>query len=90
VVGNKVSVVFRKRFLPWFPIFGSITFAVLLYVVLSDKHHIYHWLDTAAVAKDPVLSGKSGFLNAKFFIIVDDLDYWFLEFPWLENALVKQ
>lgn len=51
------------------PIFGAITFAVLLYVVLSDKHHIYHWLDTAAVAKDPILTGKSGFLNAKFFIV---------------------
>lgn len=51
------------------PIFGAITFAVLLYVVLSDKQHIYHWLDTAAVAKDPILTGKSGFLNAKFFII---------------------
>lgn len=51
------------------PIFGSITFVVLIYVVLSDKHFIYHWLDTEAVAKDPILSGKAGFLNAKFFII---------------------
>lgn len=51
------------------PIFGAITFAVLMYVVLTDKHHIYHWLDTAAVAKDPILTGKSGFLNAKFFIV---------------------
>jgi hypothetical protein len=51
------------------PIFGSITFVVLLYVVLGNKHHIYHWLDTDAVAKDPILSGKSGFLNPVFFII---------------------
>jgi len=51
------------------PIFGSITFVVLIYVVVSEKHFIYHWLDSAAVAKDSILSGKSGFLNPKFFII---------------------
>lgn len=51
------------------PIFGSITFVVLMYVIFGHKHNIYHWLDTDAVAKDPVLSGKSGFLNAKFFVI---------------------
>lgn len=51
------------------PVFGSITFVILLYVVLGNKHNIYHWLDTDAVAKDPVLTGKSGFLNPKFFII---------------------
>lgn len=51
------------------PIFGSITFAVLIYVVVSDKHHIYHWLDKEAVAKDAILSGKAGFLNPTFFIV---------------------
>ncbi|WP_078830966.1 quinol:cytochrome C oxidoreductase [Sediminibacterium ginsengisoli] len=51
------------------PIFGSITFIVLVYVVVSDKHHIYHWLDHDAVAADPILKGKAGFLNAKFFLI---------------------
>ena len=51
------------------PIFGSITFVVLLYVVLGNKHHIYHWLDSDAVANDSLLKGKSGFLNPKFFII---------------------
>ena len=62
------------------PIFGAITFAVLLYVVLTDKHHIYHWLDTAAVAKDPILNGKSGFLNAKFYIIWTTLTIGFWSF----------
>ncbi len=51
------------------PIFGGITLVVLLYVAFSGNHHIYHWTDTAAVAKDPILSGKSGFLNIKFFTI---------------------
>jgi hypothetical protein len=51
------------------PVFGVITFAVLLYVVLGHKHHIYHWLDAEAVANDPILRGKKGFLNPNFFII---------------------
>lgn len=51
------------------PIFGSITVAVLLFVALSGNHHIYHWLDTKAVANDEILKGKSGFLNVKFFVI---------------------
>lgn len=51
------------------PIFGTITAAVLLYVVFSDNHYIYHWLDTKAVENDEVLRGKAGFLNVKFFTI---------------------
>lgn len=62
------------------PIFGSITFVVLLYVVLGNKHHIYHWLDSDAVANDSLLKGKSGFLNPKFFIIwtILTLGFWSL------------
>lgn len=51
------------------PIFGAITAVVLLYVVFSGNHHIYHWLDEKAVASDEILKGKSGFLNVKFFTI---------------------
>jgi len=52
------------------PIFGSITFLVLIYVVFIDhNHHIYHWIDKDAVAKDPILKGKAGFLNPTFFLI---------------------
>ena len=51
------------------PIFGTITFAVLTYVVFTHNHHIYHWTNEAAVAADPILKGKSGFLNVKFFAI---------------------
>jgi len=50
------------------PIFGAITLVILLYVAFSGSH-IYHWTDTEAVAHDKILSGKSGFLNIKFFTI---------------------
>ena len=51
------------------PIFGGITLVVLLYVVFSGNHHIYHWLDTKSVENDEILKGKAGFLNVKFFTI---------------------
>jgi len=38
-------------------------------IVLGHKHFIYEWLDKELVAKDPVLNGKKGFLNANFFVI---------------------
>ena len=53
------------------PIFGVLAFIVLMGIVFGshDGHHIYHWIDKDAVAKDEVLLGKSGFLNPKFFTI---------------------
>ena len=48
---------------------GIIAFIVLIALVATNQHEIYHWLDKEHVAHDKVLSGKSGFLNAKFYII---------------------
>ncbi len=48
----------------WLPI-GSVILLIIwacgfLHV---EGHHLYHWMDGDAVAADPLLSGKSGFLN---------------------------
>lgn len=53
------------------PILGIITLVILLAIVLGGHHmtHIYHWTDAEAVSNDPVLEGKSGFLNIPFFIV---------------------
>jgi hypothetical protein len=52
------------------PVFGTITLLIFIYVIVIDHTYgVYPWLDKAAVAKDPVLSGKSGFLNPVFFLI---------------------
>ncbi|MCX8473725.1 MAG: quinol:cytochrome C oxidoreductase [Sediminibacterium sp.] len=51
------------------PIFGAITFVVLMYQIFTHNHHIYHWLDKEAVEADPILKGKSGFLNPTFYTI---------------------
>jgi hypothetical protein len=73
------------------PIFGAITFAVLMYVIFGHKHHIYHWLDTEAVANDPILKGKAGFLNPVFFVIWTTLTIalWSL-FGWRIRKLNEQ
>jgi hypothetical protein len=31
-------------------------------------HHLYHWTDAEAVKNDPILLGKSGFLNSGFYL----------------------
>lgn len=49
------------------PIFGIITFAILMAVLFST--HIYHWSDQEAAAQDHILKGKLGFLNPVFFIV---------------------
>ncbi len=51
------------------PIFGAITFIVLMYQIFTHNHHIYHWLDKEAVEADPILKGKSGFLNPTFYTV---------------------
>jgi hypothetical protein len=52
------------------PVFGGITLLIFIYIVLIDRtHSVYPWLDKEAVANDPVLKGKSGFLNPGFFMI---------------------
>jgi hypothetical protein len=50
---------------------GIIALVVLLAIAFGGHHmtHIYHWTDTAAVEKDKILEGKSGFLNTTFFTI---------------------
>jgi hypothetical protein len=52
------------------PVFGIITFVIFIYLIAIDNtHSIYHWLDKAAVEKDEIIKGKSGFLNPVFFMI---------------------
>ena len=63
------------------PILGVLTFVILMAIVFGGRTDIYHWLDKDAVAKDHILSGKSGFLNVKFYAIWSFLTiflWWFL------------
>jgi hypothetical protein len=63
------------------PILGVITFVILVCIVFGGRTDIYHWLDKEAVANDHILSGKSGFLSVKFFMIWSTVTiflWWFL------------
>lgn len=42
---------------------GAIMMLVLVVGVLFGFNHLYHWADAEAVAEDPILLGKSSFLN---------------------------
>src|ERR1700752_1247391 len=50
------------------PYLGGFAFIILMVLVFGHKH-VYHWTDTAAVEQDPILKGKSSFLNPTFFTI---------------------
>jgi len=63
------------------PMLGIITYLVIMAIVWGGRTDIYHWLDKAAVAKDPILLGKSGFLNPTFYTIwsaIAILMWWLL------------
>ena len=51
------------------PVFSVLALIVLLGIVFTEQHGIYHWLDKEHVEHDPILKGKSPVLNPTFFII---------------------
>jgi len=50
-----------------FMIPGLILMLVVIIGIWGHFHHLYHWTDTEDVANDPILSGKSGFLNKNWY-----------------------
>jgi hypothetical protein len=44
-------------------------FALLFLPIWIGRHELYSWTDVAEVAKNPVLKGKSGYLNETFFAL---------------------
>lgn len=51
-------------------IMGTMPLFLLLFVVMIfGMHTLYHWTHEEAVLADPILSGKSAYLNEKFFFI---------------------
>lgn len=50
------------------PVFSVLALIVFLGIIFGHQHHIYHWLDKEHVENDPILKGKSGFLNPVFFL----------------------
>jgi hypothetical protein len=63
------------------PVLGGITFIILMAIVWGGHTDIYHWIDKQAVENDPILKGKSGFLNPMVFTIMSAITiggWWLL------------
>jgi hypothetical protein len=52
-----------------FMIPGLVLFAIIIIGLWGNLHHLYHWADTEAVKSDPVLLGKSSFLNKYWYTL---------------------
>ena len=50
------------------PVFGVLALVVFLGIIFGHQYGIYHWLDKEHVEHDPILKGKSAFLNPTFFL----------------------
>ncbi len=48
---------------------GSIIFFILLVLSTMNLNHLFIWMDPEVVANDPIIQGKTGFLNVPFFLI---------------------
>jgi hypothetical protein len=51
------------------PVIGIICGTILLVIVFSPGHVVYHWTDPAVVEADEGLQWKSGFLNKGFYAV---------------------
>jgi hypothetical protein len=48
---------------------GIVLMAIIVAGLWGHLHHLYHWSDAEAVAADPILAGKSSFLNPMMYTI---------------------
>lgn len=51
------------------PVFSILALLVFVGIIFGGRHDIYHWLDKEHVAHDPILKGKTAFLNPTFFMV---------------------
>jgi hypothetical protein len=61
-----------KRVWEAFSLFLIVGFILMLVIgigLYAGWHHLYHWADAESVASDPVLLGKSSFLNKGWYVI---------------------
>ncbi len=64
-------VVFKRLWEAYalFLVVGIVLMAIVVFGVWSHAHHLYHWADAESVAHDPILEGKSSFLNPLMYTI---------------------
>lgn len=53
----------------YIPVGAAILLVVFLILIFTNGAHIYLWMDPEVVAEDPIIQGKSAYLNKVFFMI---------------------
>ena len=81
-----------KRIPEAFGSFLPIPFVVMLITFLVGGHEIFHWTHEDVVAHDPILQGKSAFLNSPFFMIrmVAFFGLWYLIWRVIRSYSMKE
>lgn len=81
-----------KRIPEAFGAFLPIGFAVMLVTFIFGHHDIFHWTHADVVANDPILQGKSGFLNTPFFLarMVIFFGLWYFIWRSLRQFSLKE
>lgn len=70
-------------------IMNNIALMALFFVpIIFGMHDLYHWTDVAHVQHDPILLGKSGYLNQPFFLVRAVV--FFALWAWLANKFFKK
>ncbi|TNE50600.1 MAG: hypothetical protein EP343_07895 [Deltaproteobacteria bacterium] len=75
------------------PLFALLTIPLLIGGEHNGLHTLFHhWMDKAAVAKDPILQGKSAYLNTGFFFAraIFYFGFWILCSQWYLRNSIKQ
>lgn len=52
-----------------FMVVGMVFLGIIAIGNVAHFHHLYHWTDAEAVAKDEILTHKSGFLNSTWYFV---------------------
>jgi hypothetical protein len=75
-----------------FILVGIVLMLVVIAGVWMHWHHLYHWADSEAVAADPILAGKSGFLNPMMYTLftLGILGIWYLFATKIRNLSVTE
>lgn len=64
-----------------FLVVGLVLLGVVAFGIWGHLHHLYHWADQASIDNDPILQGKTGFLNPTvytiFAVIIPGVWYFF-------------
>lgn len=53
----------------YIPVGGAVLLVIFLVFIFTDGAHVYLWMDPEVVKEDPIIQGKTAYLNKVFFMI---------------------